>query len=32
MPIADYLGHKGAVPEMQRRAGIAWAELGMEKR
>jgi 8-oxo-dGTP diphosphatase len=28
MPVRDFLGHKGAVPEMQRRAGIAWAELG----
>jgi 8-oxo-dGTP diphosphatase len=28
MPIAEFLGHPGAVPEMQRRAGIVWAELG----
>jgi 8-oxo-dGTP diphosphatase len=31
MPVADYLGHKTAVPEMQRRAGIAWAELGSKQ-
>jgi 8-oxo-dGTP diphosphatase len=29
MPVADFLAHKGGVPEMQRRAGIAWAELGL---
>jgi 8-oxo-dGTP diphosphatase len=28
MPVADFLGHKAAVPEMQRRAGIVWAEIG----
>jgi 8-oxo-dGTP diphosphatase len=28
MPVAEFLGHPAAVPEMQRRAGIAWAELG----
>lgn len=27
MPVADFLRHPGAVPEMQRRTGIAWAEL-----
>jgi 8-oxo-dGTP diphosphatase len=27
MPVADFLGHTAAVPEMQRRAGIAWAWL-----
>lgn len=27
MPVATFLGHKGAVPEMQRRAGIVWDEL-----
>lgn len=26
MPIADFLGHSGAVPEMQRRAGIVWED------
>lgn len=28
MPVADFLGRGDAVPEMQRRAGIVWAELG----
>jgi 8-oxo-dGTP diphosphatase len=32
MPVADFLCHRAAVPEMQRRAGIAWAELGPERR
>jgi 8-oxo-dGTP diphosphatase len=27
MPVADFLGHAQAVPEMQRRAGIAWEDL-----
>lgn len=28
MPVADFLDHATAVPEMQRRAALAWAELG----
>jgi 8-oxo-dGTP diphosphatase len=28
MPVAEFLGHPGAVPEMQRRTGIAWADMG----
>lgn len=28
MPVPAFLGHSGAVPEMQRRAGIVWDELG----
>jgi 8-oxo-dGTP diphosphatase len=28
MPVADFLDHRRAVPEMQRRAALAWAELG----
>jgi 8-oxo-dGTP diphosphatase len=28
MPVAGFLGHPKAVPEMQRRAGIVWEELG----
>ncbi|MFM7335812.1 MAG: NUDIX hydrolase [Tabrizicola sp.] len=28
MPIDGFLGHPKAVPEMQRRAGIVWAEIG----
>lgn len=28
MPVAGFLGHGKAVPEMQRRAGIVWGELG----
>ncbi|KAF0114573.1 MAG: 7 8-dihydro-8-oxoguanine triphosphatase [Rhodobacteraceae bacterium] len=28
MPVEGFLGHSGAVPEMQRRAGIVWAEMG----
>lgn len=28
MPVAEFLGHSAAVPEMQRRAGIVWRELG----
>ena len=28
MPVAGFLGHAKAVPEMQRRAGIVWGELG----
>jgi 8-oxo-dGTP diphosphatase len=31
MPVADFLGHTSAVPEMQRRAGIVWAELGTNR-
>ena len=27
MPVATFLSHGGAVPELQRRAGIVWAEL-----
>lgn len=27
MPVAEFLAHGSAVPEMQRRAGIVWAEL-----
>jgi 8-oxo-dGTP diphosphatase len=27
MPVEGFLGHAGAVPEMQRRAGIAWEAL-----
>ena len=27
MPLPTFLAHVGAVPEMQRRAGIVWAEL-----
>ena len=26
MPVTAFLGHDRAVPEMQRRVGIAWAE------
>ena len=26
MPVAEFLGHSQAVPEMQRRAGIVWAD------
>jgi 8-oxo-dGTP diphosphatase len=29
MPVAEFLGHSGAVPEMQRRAGIVWDALGV---
>lgn len=32
MPVAEFLAHMGGVPEMQRRAGIAWAELGRQQR
>jgi 8-oxo-dGTP diphosphatase len=28
MPVAKYLAHGQAVPEMQRRTGIVWAEIG----
>jgi 8-oxo-dGTP diphosphatase len=28
MPVTDFLGHRGAVPEMQRRAAIVWEEWG----
>lgn len=28
MPVADFLGHRRAVPEMQRRAALAWADIG----
>lgn len=28
MPVASFLEHARGVPEMQRRAGIVWAELG----
>ncbi|RYG02280.1 MAG: NUDIX domain-containing protein [Caulobacteraceae bacterium] len=27
MPVATFLGHPAGVPELQRRTGIAWAEL-----
>ena len=30
MPVAAFLGHRRAVPEMQRRAGIAWQALGAD--
>ena len=30
MPVTGFLSHAGAVPEMQRRAGIVWAELGVQ--
>lgn len=29
MGVAAFLGHRKAVPEMQRRAGIAWQEMGV---
>ena len=29
MPVADFLGHPRAVPEMQRRAALAWSDLGV---
>lgn len=29
MPVAAFLGYARAVPELQRRAGIAWAEMGV---
>jgi 8-oxo-dGTP diphosphatase len=32
MPVPDFLGHRSAVPEMQRRAELVWAELGPERR
>jgi 8-oxo-dGTP diphosphatase len=32
MPVGAFLGHAGAVPEMQRRAGIVWAEMGAHVR
>ncbi|MCX7286537.1 MAG: NUDIX hydrolase [Rhodobacterales bacterium] len=28
MPVAEFLAHDGAVPEMQRRAGLVWDEIG----
>jgi len=28
MPVSAFLSHRQAVPEMQRRAGIVWGELG----
>ena len=28
MPVAAFLGHDRAVPEMQRRVGIVWGEIG----
>jgi len=28
MPVATFLGHARAVPEMQRRAGVVWREIG----
>ncbi len=28
MPVEAFLGHSRAVPEMQRRAGIVWGEIG----
>ena len=31
MSVSEFLCHKGAVPEMQRRAGIAWGELGLKQ-
>lgn len=27
MPVADFVAHRLAVPEMQRRAGLAWSDL-----
>jgi 8-oxo-dGTP diphosphatase len=32
MPVEAFLGHSGAVPEMQRRAGIVWSEMGAHAR
>lgn len=32
MPVADFLGHAGAVPELQRRAGIVWRDIGVRTR
>lgn len=32
MPVSAFLGHSAAVPEMQRRAGIVWEELGARAR
>lgn len=32
MPVGVFLGHSGAVPEMQRRAGIVWEEIGAHAR
>jgi 8-oxo-dGTP diphosphatase len=29
MPVADFLSHGAAVPEMQRRAAIVWAEMAL---
>ncbi|WP_374436334.1 NUDIX hydrolase [Tabrizicola sp.] len=29
MPVGVFLGHPGAVPEMQRRTGIVWAEISV---
>lgn len=29
MPVTAFLGHARAVPELQRRAGIAWADIGV---
>jgi 8-oxo-dGTP diphosphatase len=31
MPVGDFLAHRKAVPEMQRRAGIVWADMGCER-
>lgn len=30
MPVAGFLGHAKAVPEMRRRVGIVWGELGTD--
>jgi 8-oxo-dGTP diphosphatase len=32
MEVPDFLGHRSAVPEMQRRAGLAWDDLGPRSR
>jgi 8-oxo-dGTP diphosphatase len=32
MPVETFLAHSGAVPEMQRRAGIVWDEIGARAR
>lgn len=31
MPVMSFLGHSGAVPEMQRRAAIVWEEMGVQR-
>ena len=28
MDVADFIAHPSAVPEMQRRTGLVWADLG----